>query len=1122
MKLHFYSMQITKYLIFLLIFFYSFGQLYAKNIENTELFQLFEKEFNYISIDKKKFKKTQNDYFYKIAKEFLSKNIAEDIDKNLTVYSIAAEYLTLQQIPIDEIDFKYVEGFYQNFLKANFKKQCQTGITATGVFLSYGYGVTEYEFADDVLKCRKFINDTQFGLLILNLISSRSYLGIQNDQSLEKLLLLLQNLVLEDSHLSKQARLIHFGDCDPHKLFLQKSYSNLIYYYSYNKNLEKVLDNYEKSKLISDICKSSLNNKIFEVENIYRYYLFRIDNSVELKDKINFFYEFDKLSKEIFKFQFDELYAFTWYLDLYILNIINEYELNKNENNLNEQIEFASDKALISQNSQYYLSGIKYVKELFNIQNSETAGLINEENDFNKNLSDKSRLWDELPDLVFEKENYKEALKLINEYELINGPLKYPDDVVLIDYKWMSLHFDNSQSEAITFISEKIKDYTTKNFQLQGINFFNNSQNKAIKEIIEGASSNILESLFLLKYDENFQLGEGNSPNTYSENYLKILPLALETLLYIGQLSDLNEANHSIKYLKLKDIFKNLALNEGYSSLPNEIDNNLRNIFENEKQFLEYSRDNKTDLNELVKLENKIKISYEKLYQSKLWSDLKKQNPEAQLNTFAPLNTGHLITKLRPDEQLIYVKEFEDFIYIIGISHEKYDWLKIEGEKLENFRKNIIRYKLMISDSNISFDKQLSKKIFNTFLWNFITLDSMNYTNKIYFISSSNLIDIPLDSLQFVLPDENQTGAQLIDYFAFTYLPSIDYFQKTTKDKLIFEDAGFNIDPVYEGSDFKGFKLFNLEFEPFFGHFYEGDIITSVDGQDINYLSLFDFLHINAKVKGYKQKLTVLRNNKKTEITIDNLRFYSKKYEYDFIGFGDPVFNNNSNKTEINLGLLKLRNSSGSFEKLDQFYASIPELKETREEIINAKNSILDIPKDEAFSNLNFTGNTKTFLGEEANEKNFYDLQNTSTRFLTFATHAISSKDQSFLTHPSLILSRTIDKDNDGLLSSLEVAEMNIESDLTILSACNTFSANEDSDFKLSGFANSFLIAGTRNIMLSRWSVPSQQTAELMNSFYKSPILTLDYSVALRLAKMEIREKYPHPFYWSSFFIIGK
>ena len=55
------------------------------------------------------------------------------------------------------------------------------------------------------------------------------------------------------------------------------------------------------------------------------------------------------------------------------------------------------------------------------------------------------------------KKIMKEALKLINEYELINGPLKYPDDVLLINYKWMSYIFDNSQSEAINFISENDK-----------------------------------------------------------------------------------------------------------------------------------------------------------------------------------------------------------------------------------------------------------------------------------------------------------------------------------------------------------------------------------------------------------------------------------------------------------------------------------------------------------------------------------------------------------------------------------------------------------------------------------------------------------------------------------------
>ena len=79
-----------------------------------------------------------------------------------------------------------------------------------------------------------------------------------------------------------------------------------------------------------------------------------------------------------------------------------------------------------------------------------------------------------------------------------------------------------------------INDYTSKNFQLQGINFFNNSQNKTIKEIIEGASSNILESLFLLKYDEDFQLNEEGHQILTDEYYLKILPLAMETLLLLG------------------------------------------------------------------------------------------------------------------------------------------------------------------------------------------------------------------------------------------------------------------------------------------------------------------------------------------------------------------------------------------------------------------------------------------------------------------------------------------------------------------------------------------------------------------------------------------------------------
>ena len=43
-------------------------------------------------------------------------------------------------------------------------------------------------------ECKQFINDTELGLLILNLVSSRSFYAIKNDESLETILIKLQNL----------------------------------------------------------------------------------------------------------------------------------------------------------------------------------------------------------------------------------------------------------------------------------------------------------------------------------------------------------------------------------------------------------------------------------------------------------------------------------------------------------------------------------------------------------------------------------------------------------------------------------------------------------------------------------------------------------------------------------------------------------------------------------------------------------------------------------------------------------------------------------------------------------------------------------------------------------------
>ena len=106
-----------------------------------------------------------------------------------------------------------------------------------------------------------------------------------NDKELRSFL--LQNLNFKENHLTKEKNNFYFGDCDISKLFLYKSYSNLIFHYSNEKNIEGVIDNYERSKSISNICKDELTNKILEIENAYRFYYYQIDNANGYKLKVN-------------------------------------------------------------------------------------------------------------------------------------------------------------------------------------------------------------------------------------------------------------------------------------------------------------------------------------------------------------------------------------------------------------------------------------------------------------------------------------------------------------------------------------------------------------------------------------------------------------------------------------------------------------------------------------------------------------------------------------------------------------------------------------------------------------------------------------------------------------------
>lgn len=109
---------------------------------------------------------------------------------------------------------------------------------------------------------------------------------------------------------------------------------------------------------------------------------------------------------------------------------------------------------------------------------------------------------------------------------------------------------------------------------------------------------------------------------------------------------------------------------------------------------------------------------------------------------------------------------------------------------------------------------------------------------------------------------------------------------------------------------------------------------------------------------------------------------------------------------------------------------------------------------------------------------------------------------------------------NDGILTALEVAEMNLRGvRLVTLSACETALGNFSFE-GVYGLPRGFKQAGVESMLVSLWSVNDKATSEFMTEFYRNWKKTKERHSAYRMAMKKIREKYPEPFYWASFIML--
>ena len=135
------------------------------------------------------------------------------------------------------------------------------------------------------------------------------------------------------------------------------------------------------------------------------------------------------------------------------------------------------------------------------------------------------------------------------------------------------------------------------------------------------------------------------------------------------------------------------------------------------------------------------------------------------------------------------------------------------------------------------------------------------------------------------------------------------------------------------------------------------------------------------------------------------------------------------------------------------------------------------------------------------------------------------------LTEPALVLSTPDEpsEKDDGYLTASEVAQLKMNADWVLLSACNTASGETQNSEGLSGLAKAFFYAGTRSLLVSHWKVASKATVPLITRMFENIANDnrIGKSEALRQSMLSLMNnpdhpEYAHPAYWAPFVVVGE
>jgi len=165
-----------------------------------------------------------------------------------------------------------------------------------------------------------------------------------------------------------------------------------------------------------------------------------------------------------------------------------------------------------------------------------------------------------------------------------------------------------------------------------------------------------------------------------------------------------------------------------------------------------------------------------------------------------------------------------------------------------------------------------------------------------------------------------------------------------------------------------------------------------------------------------------------------------------------------------------------------------------------------------------FGSDQKLYLRDQASEENVKAGALGGARIVHIASHGLLEPH-----YQALALTLDPGSREDGFLMHNEIAELKLDADLVVLSACETGNTQMRSSEPIAGLALALRNAGARRVVVSLWPVDDAATARLMTDFYRPlAAASTDYGAALSEAKRQMIAAGPkHPYYWAPFVLVG-